>query len=39
MSFTGPGEPADIEWEEYMLTGDQESEIRVPVQAGPGRGW
>ena len=35
MSFTGPGEPADIEWEEYMLTGGQESEIRVPVQAGP----
>ncbi len=35
MSFTGPGEPADIEWEEYMLTADEELEFRARVEAGP----
>ena len=35
MSFTGPGEPGDIEWEQYMLTEDERLEIRLPVQAGP----
>ena len=35
MSFTGPGEPADIEWEEYMLTADEQLEFRARVEAGP----
>ena len=35
MSFTGPGEPGGIEWEEYMGSEDERLEIRVPVQAGP----
>ena len=35
MSFSGPGEPGSIDWEEYMLTGDEHLEFRVPVQAGP----
>ncbi|MDE0081082.1 MAG: DUF1592 domain-containing protein [Gammaproteobacteria bacterium] len=35
MSFSGPGEPGSIDWEEYMLTGDERLEVRVPVQAGP----
>ena len=35
MSFTGPGENGDIEWEQYMQTEDESLEIRVPVQAGP----
>ena len=34
MSFTGPGERGDPEWEVYMLTADEELEVRVPVQAG-----
>ena len=35
MSFSGPGEPGSIDWEEYMLTGDEHLEVRVPVPAGP----
>ena len=35
MSFSGPGEPGSIDWEEYMLTGDEHLEVRVPVEAGP----
>ncbi len=35
MSFTGPGEPGAIEWEQYMLTMDEGLEVRVPVTAGP----
>lgn len=35
MSFSGPGEPGDPEWEEYMLTGDDRLVFEVPVEAGP----
>ena len=35
MSFTGPGEHGDQEWEDYMWLEDERLEIRVPVQAGP----
>ena len=35
MSFTGPGEHGDPEWEVYMLSADEGLEVRVPVQAGP----
>ncbi len=35
MSFTGPGEPGSIEWEAYMLTGDEHLELRTVVEAGP----
>ena len=35
MSFSGPGEPGSIEWEEHMLTGDEHLELRAPVEAGP----
>ena len=35
MSFTGPGEHGDREWEAYMGSEDERLEIRVPVQAGP----
>ena len=35
ISYTGPGERGDPEWEEYMLTADDGLELRVAVQAGP----
>ena len=35
MSFTGPGERGDPEWEVYMQSADDELAVRVPVQAGP----
>ncbi len=35
MSFTGPGERGDPEWEVYMLTGDEGLEVQLPVGAGP----
>ncbi|MCH7934179.1 MAG: DUF1592 domain-containing protein [Gemmatimonadetes bacterium] len=35
MSFTGPGERGDPEWEVYMRTADEELEVRIPVEAGP----
>ncbi|OFW17940.1 MAG: hypothetical protein A3H97_11570 [Acidobacteria bacterium RIFCSPLOWO2_02_FULL_65_29] len=34
-SFTGPGEPGSIDWEEYMMSADHQLEVRVPVVAGP----
>jgi hypothetical protein len=34
-SFTGPGEPGSIDWEEYMMSADHQVEVRVRVQAGP----
>ena len=35
MSFTGPGERGDPEWEVYMTTADEGFEIRFPAEAGP----
>ena len=35
MSFTGPGEPGDPEWEVYMFTADEGLEVRFPAEAGP----
>ncbi len=35
MSYTGPGERGDPEWEVYMVTADEGLEVRVPVRAGP----
>ncbi len=35
MSFTGPGERGDPEWEVYMLTADEGLEVRLPIRAGP----
>jgi hypothetical protein len=34
-SYTGPGEPGSIDWEEYMMSADRQLEVRVPVVAGP----
>jgi hypothetical protein len=35
LTFTGPGEPGSIDWEEYMMSADRKLEVRVPVTAGP----
>lgn len=34
-SFSGPGEPGSIDWEQYMFTADDDLEVRVPIEAGP----
>lgn len=35
MSFSGPGAPGSLDWEEYMFTADERIEVTVPVTAGP----
>jgi hypothetical protein len=35
LTFTGPGEPGSIDWEEHMMSADRKLEVRVPVTAGP----
>jgi hypothetical protein len=34
-SFTGPGEPGSIDWEAFMMSADQQLEVRASVVAGP----
>lgn len=35
MSFSGPGAPGSIDWENYMFTADEHLEVRALVTAGP----
>lgn len=34
-SYSGPGEPGSIDWEEYMMAADRQLEVTTSVDAGP----
>jgi hypothetical protein len=34
-SYSGPGEPGSLDWEEYMMSADRRLEVSAAVEAGP----